>query len=188
MLGRWKATRGTLIDAVMSRRNALVAALVGIAIVIAVALWLVFRASDEQQVRDCIALAAGAVHTSEDDTNPIVRLARIKGALKDSMEKDARVNVQEVQGVPASLSGIDEIAGAAAQGLGAFQSASLDVSSLEIKMDDAKLGAQVNATATFDGVERGGRRRVDRRNVTFTMVKSDRWRVRTVAVWAQTQS
>ena len=176
-------TKVTYAANVVSRRNAVIVAVVSTAL--AVAAFLLLRGGDEDKIRATIARAASIVSTSEDDTNPLMRLARIKSALKESLTKDASVNVQEVRGVPASLSGIDGIAAAATQGLGMFERAQLDVSSLEIKIADAKQSAQVNAKGTFDGTERGARARREQRDLTFYVVKTDAgWRIQSITVWA----
>jgi ketosteroid isomerase-like protein len=168
----------------MNRRAVWIAA--GAAIVAAVLVWFFFfRASDEALVRDCVARAAAAVRTTEDDTNPLTRMARLKREMRECLDKDVRVSLQEVQGVPASITGREALANATAQALGMFEKASVDLSSVEVKLDDAHRSAQVTATASFDATERGGRPRRERRDLSMLVVKGDDgWRITTVTVWA----
>jgi ketosteroid isomerase-like protein len=181
---RASSARSARYAAVVTRRTLVIA--VAAAVVVAVGVWLAFfRDGDEAKIRAAIVRATEAVRTTEDDTNPLMRLARVKTAFKESLDKEVRVHVEEVAGVPASLSGLDGVAGAVAQGLGIFESASTAAGDIEIKLGDGQVSAQATAKVVFTGTERGGRLRVERRDVSYVVTKTDRgWRITSITVWA----
>lgn len=156
------------------------------AILIAFAVWYFTRPSDEQKIRDQVARVAAAVKVTEDDTNPLVRLARIRGIFKDTLDKDVHVSLADVPTLPRSGSGRDQLAETATQATAIFRSADVDLSSVEVKLDDARLQAEVKAKATLVAVGRDAKSRRESRAVDFHVVLMDgTWRVTSITVWAK---
>ena len=145
------------------------------------AYFLFFRASDEQKIRDAVARAVAVVTVTEDDTNPIVRLGRVRGVFKDVVDKDVRVRIAELPQVHA---GRDSLAEAVVQASAWFKTAEIDLASVEVKLDDAHKSAQVRAVATLRAVGRDGRSRNEEREVTLLVTKPEgTWRIGSVTVW-----
>ena len=155
-------------------------AIAALAIALA-AYFIFFRASDEQKIRQCVARAMAAVTVTEDDTNPIVSLGRIRGAFKETVDKNVRVRIPDLPQVQAGRDGLGE---AVAQASVWFKSASVDVGSLEIKLDDAHKSAQVTTRATLRAIGRDGRPRNEERDVTLLVTTPEgTWRIASITVW-----
>jgi hypothetical protein len=140
---------------------------IGIAIVIAaaaVALWAIFfRGSDEDRIRAVIVKAATAVRVVEGE-NPVLRAARVKGDLGETLDRDVAFTVPELN--------------ASGEGVGKGRDAAVAAA-----LSAGGLWASAQTTVTLSAI-RGGQRERDVRQVSFELRKLD-GEFRIVAVTVQ---
>lgn len=165
-------------------RSRIVAIAIAAIVTAAVVLFFVLRPSDEQRVRAQLLRTVAAVTVTEDDTNPIVRLARIRREFKETLDKDVRISLVDVPNVPALRNGRDALGETATQLTAVFRTMEIDLSAIEVKLDDAHTSAQVKSRATLVANGRDGRARRESRAVDFLLYKIDgTWRITTINVW-----
>jgi hypothetical protein len=154
------------------------AVVVGCLFVGSIALWLTFfRASEEDRIRKVISELAKIVLVKDGDTI-LSRTARLRSRMKDVVDDDVRVNVAELGLDVRGRSKLEE--DAAKAGL-VFQSADCEFSSLSIKVDPVGSVATVDAVALVTA-NRGGERKVDKRDVHFLLHKDGEWKITTIDV------
>ncbi|MDF2694017.1 MAG: hypothetical protein K0S65_2400 [Labilithrix sp.] len=148
------------------------------AVVAAVALWLTFfRASEEDQIRKTLGELAKIVAVKEGDTL-LSRTARLRSRLKAVVDDDVRVNVSELD---LDVRGRHKLEEDAAKAGLIFQNADCAFTSLTIKVDPAGSVATVDGLALVTA-NRGGERKVDKRDVHFLLHKDGDWKVSTIDV------
>ena len=156
------------------------------AIVLGVAIWFFTRPGDEQKIREQVARVVAAVKVTEDDTNPLIRLARIKGIYKETLDKNVHLSLEDVPTLPRGGSGRDQLAEMATQATAIFRSADIDLSGVEVKLDGPRQQAEVKAKATLVAVGRDGKSRRESRAVDFHVVSMEgTWRITSITVWAK---
>ena len=167
-------------------RSRIVALAALAAALLAIAIWFFTRPSDEQKIRAQVARVAAAVKVTEDDTNPLFRLARIKDIFRDTLDKNAHVSLADVPTLPRSGSGRDQLAETATQATAVFLTADVDLSGVDVKLDDARLQAEVKAKATLVAVGRDGKLRRESRAVDFHVVLMEgTWRITSITLWTK---
>jgi hypothetical protein len=168
------------------RRLALTALAV---IAVAFGSWLLFfRSSDEALIRAKLAKLAKETRVTAEDTstNPIGRFAHVNDAFKTLFDRDVRVSIPEVPGIQ---SGRKDLAEAVTNAPRVVRTFEVDFSEIEIKLDDAKAGALVGATATIHAIEQGGVTRDDKRAVDFRFAKTDGdWLITSLTVWPKDEA
>lgn len=133
--------------------------------------YVLLGASDEDEIVARLKELASAVETKPDETNVLLRTARIKGAFEQGLAPSVRFSAPEL----GSKSGIRELAVLAGQAPNAFGSITIDIGATDVHVDGALAHAVSQVTLTG---ERGGELRRDRRSVRFELQRSGgAWRV-----------
>ena len=143
----------------------------------------IFRASDEDRIRDVLARLAKAVAVKQDD-NILSRNGRIKSELKELVSDMVTVDVAELPNV--RITGRPELAEKATQLGAVYASASVELTAMTITIDPNGDNAKVDGVAVLTGA-RGGERRADKRDVHFLLHKDGTWRVTSIDVLAPRQ-
>jgi hypothetical protein len=136
-----------------------------------------FRASDEDKVRRTLDDLATIVAVKDGDTL-LSRLGRLRSRMKDVVEDDVRVNVAELN---IDVSGRKKLEEDAAKAGLMFQSADCAFTNLTIRVDPGGTIATVDGLALVTA-NRGGERKVDKRDVHFLLRKDGAWKVSTIDV------
>lgn len=143
----------------------------------------IFRASDEDRIREVLARLAKAVSVKADD-NVLTRNGRIKSEMKELTIDMISVDVAELPDLRISTRA--DLADKATQ-LGAIYSpATVELSSTVIKVDPNGDNAKVDTVAVLTGT-RGGERRVDKRDVHMLLHKDGSWKITSIDVLAPRQ-
>ncbi|AKU99674.1 hypothetical protein AKJ09_06338 [Labilithrix luteola] len=150
----------------------------GCALVAVVVLWFtLFRPSEEARIQKTLDRLAKAVSVKADD-NVIARAGRLRSELKEIATDDVSVDVREIS---LDVTGRDKVVDGATKAQMVFNSAAVELTSMTIKVDDAKTMAKADGVAIVTG-DRGGERKVDRRDVHFLLRNDDGWRVTSIDV------
>ncbi|HVH42266.1 MAG TPA: hypothetical protein VM925_07970 [Labilithrix sp.] len=149
------------------------------ALVAGIALWLTFfHASPEDRIKKTLNELAKIVSVKDGDTI-LSRTARLRSRMKEVVDDDVRVNVAELGIDVRTRHKLEE--DAAKAGL-MFQSADCVFANLAIRIDPAGTLATVDGLALVTA-NRGGERKVDKRDVHFLLRKNDGdWLVTTIDV------
>ncbi len=154
------------------------AVVLGCVIVASIALWLTFfRDSEEDKIKKTLGELTKIVAVKEGDTL-LSRMARLRSRMKDVVDDDVRVNVAELN---IDVRGRHKLEEDAAKAGLMFQSADCELSRMTIKVDPASTIAQVDAVALVTA-NRGGERKVDKRDVHFLLHKDGDWKISTIDV------
>lgn len=137
-----------------------------------------FASSDEEQIEERLLQLADAVRVDSDELSPLTRAARVRDEFSEIFTEDARAAVAEFD---EDLDGRGAIIAAATQLGAAYQSASVDLSAIKVKLDGA--AAEVRATATVTGAMHGQGTSREKRRTLFQMRKADDgWRIASAVV------
>jgi hypothetical protein len=148
------------------------------AVAFAVAMWLTFfRASEEDRIRETLDRFTRAVAVKPDD-NVLSRSGRLASELKETVTDQVRVEVPDV-GVRVS-SRKDLVEAATKAGL-VYGSADAALTNVRIRIEEGASTAKADALVVVTA-ERGGERKVDRRDVHFLLFKDDGWKITTIDV------
>jgi hypothetical protein len=148
------------------------------AMLAAIALYFTFfSASPEDRVRKTLSEFAAIVSVKDGDTL-ISRTARLRSRLKDVVDDDVRVDVDELR---IDVRGRRDLEDAAIKTGLMFQSADCVFAKLAIKLDAPETLATVDGVALVTAL-RGGERKVDERAVHFLLRKDGAWRITTIDV------
>ncbi len=159
----------------LTRRNLSLAAASLVAIVALVVF--LTRPSDEQRVKATLDRLVAIVSVKEGDT-VLSRAARVRSGAKEIVDDGVRLEVPDLQ---LRVTGREAfVDGATKAGL-LYNSATAELVSVDVKLDEAKTTAKVDATALVTGL-RGAERRVDKRRVHFLLRKDGDWKVTTIDV------
>lgn len=163
----------------MSRRFAIA---IGCAVA-ALAIWFfVFRAGDEQRVRDLLARLARAAEVTPGE-NPVLRATRVREVIVETVAKDVSF---QIAGLAEPSRGRDALIALAAQAPQVFAKAEVSLSGLRVAIDERAKpkSAHVEGDATVIGARHGGGEERDRRRVSFTLEERDgAFRVTEVTVY-----
>lgn len=161
----------------MERRRllALVAGVLGIGLI---GYALLTEESDEERVRGVISRFARAVSVEPDQTNPIARLAFLKGEFREIVEADAQFSVPELTNLKQGRQQLAEVATQAGQ---VFRAATVEFSNCDIQVGN--IGAKADCVGHLNGVERSGQPRKDERTVHFELRQTDgAWLIQSIVV------
>lgn len=148
------------------------------AFVAAVVLWFtIFRPSDEARIQKTLDRLAKAVSVKADD-NVLARAGRLRSELKEITTDDVSVDVPEIS---LRVFGREKVVDGATKAQMVFNSAAVELTGMTIKIDDAKTMAKADGIAFVTG-DRGGERKIDKRDVHFLLRNDDGWRVTTIDV------
>jgi hypothetical protein len=156
-----------------------------VAVALAVGAYFVFRPTDEARIRAQLDRLAEVVRISDTDAqeNPIARLARVDGGLKELFEPDVRLSIPEVTSVHSGRRELAELLVGAPRYVRSFE---VSFTSVTVKLDEARTTALVGATAKVKLHEREGSPSQDARAVDLRFVQKDgRWVIRTLTVWSK---
>lgn len=142
----------------------------------------VLKPSDEEAIRGTLVRLAKAIELRDANTNPLLRKARLDSEFKAIFDEDVRVHIDDLPHVP---TGRAALAGYAAQGALALSSFSVDFDHVEVKLDDAKQSAMVNAVANVAATQHGAGGRRGERAVSFRFARLEgAWKITTATVWS----
>jgi hypothetical protein len=141
---------------------------IGIGLIIAVYA-LFFSSSEEDKIRAKLDLLETAVAV-EGQTNPVVRGARIKDAFSAIFIKQVAVEIPELT---QAKTGRTELVGLATQAPLAYETVSVDLGGLEIRLDQTALSAVAFGDAVLTGTRRSGELQRDDRQVSLRFDKID---------------
>ncbi len=149
----------------------------------AIAVYFVFFAgTDEEKIRKCVAELARAVEVKADDTNVVMRGARLRGKLAEVLTEDVHVSVEELQG--GKVTGRDPLVQRAAAIPAMYRTLEVNVHDYDIKVHPSGAEASVGARATVSATPHGGDAKRDERAIDLLMRKDEgRWRVSSITVW-----
>ena len=163
-------------------RHKLITGLVGLGVVLGI-YFAFFSVSDEQKIKDVLGRLTKAVRVSEGDTNPIVRGARIHSEFVEIFPTDVHVSIPELSGLH---QGRSELEGVATKAPLLYRTADVDLTSIEIKLDDAHESAKAGATARLRATRSDGDTQRGPRAVNFLFSKDGgRWRITSMTVWPE---
>jgi hypothetical protein len=143
---------------------------------LALLVYVVFGGSDEDKVLSRLKEVARAVETRSDETNALLRTARINGVFKQALEPDVRFTAPEL----GSMSGTRALAVLAGEAPLNFGDVTVSVGATDIHVEGpvAHAVSQVTLTAA-----RGGELRREQRNVRFELRRSGGdWRIGAIEV------
>jgi hypothetical protein len=144
--------------------------------------YVIFGGSDEDKILARLKELASAVETKPDETNVVIRTARINGVFKEGLDPTVRFSAPELE----SQSGIRELALLAAQVPQAYGDVTLSIGATDIHVE--KTAARAVSQVTLTGT-RGGELRREERSVRFELRRSDgEWRVNAIDVAAKSEA
>ncbi len=155
---------------------------VGISII---AYALLFGSSDEDQIRGQLDRLQQVVAVPEQQTNLVVRAARINEAFNEIFVKDVGIDVPELTSVS---SGRRELVGVATRAPTLYRTASVDLGGLSIAVDQAAISAHVTGQVVLTATRHAGDFDRDTRTVSIRFDKiDDQWLIVSVTVSAKQQ-
>lgn len=146
----------------LSGRRLAIALIVASLVVLA---YVVFGGSDEDKVLARLKEVARAVETRSDETNVLLRTARVNGVFKAALTPDVTFTAPELE----SQTGIRALAVLAGDAPARFGEVTLSVGATDIHVEGAIAHAVSQVTLT---AARGGELRRDQRNVRFELRRS----------------
>ncbi len=139
--------------------------------------FLVTRPSEEQRVVATLRRLVTIVSVKDGDTL-FSRAGRIRSGAKEIVDDGIRVDVPDLN---VRVTGREPfVDGATKAGL-VYQSASAEIVSVDVLLDEAKTTAKADAVVVVTGLH-GGDRRLDKRRVHFLLRKDGDWKVTTIDV------
>jgi hypothetical protein len=148
----------------------------------AVLLALFARPTHEERIRKQLDRLAQVVSAGSDESNPVLRGARLKREFSELFSADVAVTIPDL-GNP--VRGRDELAALAARAGMGFQRVEVALSKIDVQVDANETRAQVRSVATVTGTRAGELER-DQRRVRFGFSRQDgEWLIDLVAVGAR---
>ena len=147
-------------------------------VTIGVVVYVVVAPSEEQKIRKVVQRLARTVEPHP-SANPILEFARIKSEFDELLTERVEVAIPELCDIPSARK---DLAQAAVQAGSRFGVADIELIDIVIKVDDAKLRADVDTTASFRRSTSALSR--EERRVHFSLRNDDRWRVSSINVSA----
>jgi hypothetical protein len=137
------------------------------------------RPSDEERIGAKLDHLARVVALESDETNSMMRAARLNEEFSELFTEDVLVIVPELAELRPARRELGHLAARATAG---FENAEVSFSGLSIQVDASKTRAQVRAEATLTG-SRGGELERDERRVRFGFSKRDgEWLIEMLSV------
>ncbi|HEY8076635.1 MAG TPA: hypothetical protein VIF62_21065 [Labilithrix sp.] len=151
----------------------------GCAVVALVAIGLtIFRASDEDRIREVMTRLAKAVSVKQDD-NMLTRNGRIKSTMKEICIDMINVDIAELPEL--RITNRADFADKATQLGAVYVPATVEFTQTVIKVDPNGDNAKVDTVAVLTGM-RGGEQRTDKRDVHMLLHKDGSWLITTIDV------
>lgn len=142
-----------------------------------------FGSSDEDLIREKLDLLAETIEVKGHQENIVVRGARIKDAFADIFTKEVVIEIPELTNVS---TGRMELVGLASQAPTWYRTASVDLDSLQVDVDQQGLSAHVSGPVTLTATRLTGELARDRRTTSLRFDKiEDEWKVVSVTVSAK---
>jgi len=136
-----------------------------------------FRESDENAIKRVIAQLATIVSVKNGDTI-LSRTARMRGKMKDVVTDDVTAHIDEMN---VDVRGREKLEDAAVKVGLVYASADCAFVVRKLEIDPAGTLAKVDAVALVTA-NRGGERKVDKRDVHFLLRKDGSWKVASIDV------
>lgn len=156
----------------------------GIVIGVAIAVYaLFFSESDEDKIRTLLERLENAVAVTPDDTNLVLRAARVKNELTKVFTKEVSFDIPELSNVSA---GRDELVGLAAKAPQVWRAGTIHLDGLAISIDDAGMGGLAVGDARLNATRHDGQVQRDTRKVSISLEKIEgQWRIVSMTVSAK---
>jgi hypothetical protein len=159
--------------AVLTRRRVALAVIAASALLLA---YVIFGGSDEDKILARLKELASAIETRSDETNVLLRTARINGVFKEALAPAVTFTAPELP----SHATVRELAVLAAEAPQVYGDLTVSIGATDIRIEGSTAHAVSDVTLTG---ARGGELRRERRAVRFTLVRSGgEWRVSEIAV------
>ena len=156
----------------MTSKSWLIAAACGI-VALTIVSALVLRGSDEDRIRAVLVRFAKAVRVKPNDTL-FSRNARLKSELKDLVDDDVRVDIDEIGiGVVGRPKLVEDVTKVGVM----YGEASCDLDDITIRLDESKTTAKVDALAIVKTQDKS-----EKRDVHMLLRKDGAWRITTLEV------
>jgi hypothetical protein len=150
----------------------LIAALVTLSVVLVI----VLAPSEEDRIRQVLTRITLAV-APRAQPNPIGDYARISDTFKETLAERVEITVPELPTLPSSRA---ELAQGAMQGGARLGPSDMRLTNIEVKLDESKTSAKVDAVVLIRPKTQG--RSPAKRRVHFSLRKDDTWRVYSINV------
>jgi hypothetical protein len=156
----------------------------GIVIGVAIAVYALFLSeSDEDRIRALLEKLEDAVAVSPDDTNVVVRAARVKNLFGEIFDKEVGYQIPELDAVSRGRAELGAVASKAPE---LWRSASVDLDALVITVDNTGMSAVAVGPASLNATRQNGQLENDTRTVSMTFDKIEgEWRVVRLSVSAR---
>lgn len=148
----------------------------GVVAGLAIALYaLFFGSSDEDRIRELLRRLESSVQVHDGNFNIIMRGSRIRKSFSTIFIRDVAFRIPDLQSTGAHRKALVALATQAPR---LYRTAVVDLSELEIKLDDQAASATAFGDASLIGVRQGGLAERDRRSVSLRLdkIKGD-WRI-----------
>ncbi len=154
---------------------------IGVVAGLAIALYaLFFGSSDEERIRELLGRLENSVQVHEGEFNIIIRGSRVRKAFSTIFIPDVQFRIPDLQSTGTRRKGL---AALATQAPRLYRTAIVDLSELEIKLDDQAASATAFGDASLIGVRQGGLAERDQRTVSLRLDKiNGDWRIIAVDV------
>ena len=154
---------------------------IGCALVAAVTLYFTFfRESDENAIKRVLSQFATIVSV-KDGENVISRTGKMRSKMKDVVTDGVSVNVAEMNDHGWDVRGREKLEDSAVKVVLLYSNADCAIVMRKIEIDPAATFAKVDATALVTA-NRGGERKVDKRDVHFLLRKDGDWKIDSIVV------
>ena len=145
-----------------------------------------FGSTDEDRIRELLERLERAVAVHSDETNVIVRGARVRKAFKEIFSKDVRFQVPDFQSAGQSRRAL---VGLATQAPRLYRNATVDLGGLSVKVDEKGESSTAFGQAVVVGVRQNGTAERDSRTISLRLDKMDGdWRIVQVDVSPRTNN
>jgi len=158
----------------------------GVVVGVCIAVYaLFFSSGDEDLIRGKLDSLEEAIAVTPNETNIVVRAARIKGAFAEILAKEVSYEIPELAGANRS-SGRRALASLAANAPRLWNTASVDLGPLAIEVDDEGMSAVAFGEVTLTATRQSGQLERDNRTVSMRFDKIDgEWLIVSLSVSAK---
>lgn len=156
----------------------------GIVLGVAIAVYaLFFSETDEEKIQALLERFEDAVAVTPDDTNLVLRAARVKKELSEIFTQEVSFDIPELSSVS---SGRDEFIGLAAKAPQIWRAGEIDLSALSITVDEAGVAAVAVGDARLNATRQDGQIQRDARKVSISLEKIEgAWKIVALTVSAK---
>lgn len=160
---------------------------IGLVLGLSIAIYALFFAdTDEERIRSRLDQLEDVIVVTADDTNVMVRTARVKKEFVEIFVKEVTIEIPELTEVH---TGRDELIGLAGNAPQLYRTASVSLGGLHIDVDKSKTSAVAYGEVTLNATRHNGEIESDTRIVSLRFDKvEDEWRIVSVNVSASGES